>query len=80
MPSTVYQRKPTAHLAQKHVEQAHYIRKQLDEMRKFDRPEGVNEAMANVHGMMCEGAFTLWDQFFDEFLDTVFQVNSKTLN
>uniref|UniRef100_A0A8R1HQE1 TOG domain-containing protein n=1 Tax=Caenorhabditis japonica TaxID=281687 RepID=A0A8R1HQE1_CAEJA len=76
-PTTFPERKSTAHLANNHVDQAVYIRNQLDAMREFGRPERVNEAMANVHGMMCEGAFTLWNQFFDELLDTVYQILSS---
>uniref|UniRef100_A0A1I7UJ81 TOG domain-containing protein n=1 Tax=Caenorhabditis tropicalis TaxID=1561998 RepID=A0A1I7UJ81_9PELO len=74
--STSEYRKSTVHLARNHMEQANYIRNQLDAMREFDRPERVNEAMANLHGMMCEGSFTLWNQFFDELLDTVYQILS----
>ncbi|CAI2348935.1 unnamed protein product [Caenorhabditis sp. 36 PRJEB53466] len=70
------ERKSTVHLAQNHVDQAAYIRQQLDGIREFERPERVNEAMANLHGMMCEGSFTLWNQFFDELLDSVYQILS----
>lgn len=69
-------RRSTAHLAKNHIDQAAYIRNQLDAMREFDRPERLNEAMANLHGMMCEGSFTLWNQFFDELLDTIYQILS----
>ncbi|PIC39814.1 hypothetical protein B9Z55_011384 [Caenorhabditis nigoni] len=69
-------RKPTVHLAKNHVEQAAYIRNQMDLMRDFQKPERVNEAMANLHGMMCEGSFTLWNQFFDELLDEIYQILS----
>lgn len=69
-------RKSTVHLTKNHIEQAAYIRNQLDAMREFERPERLNEAMANLHGMMCEGSFTLWNQFFDELLDTIYQILS----
>lgn len=69
-------RKSTVHLAKNHVEQAAYIRNQLDSMREFQKPETLNEAMANLHGMMCEGSFTLWNQFFDELLDSIYQILS----
>lgn len=69
-------RKSTVHLAKNHVEQAAYIRNQLDAMRDFNRPERLNESMANLHGMMCEGSFTLWNQFFDELLDSIYQILS----
>ncbi|UMM25384.1 hypothetical protein L5515_005233 [Caenorhabditis briggsae] len=69
-------RKPTVHLAKNHVEQAAYIRNQMDLMRDFQKPDRVNEAMANLHGMMCEGSFTLWNQFFDELLDEIYQILS----
>lgn len=67
-------RTSTAHLAKNHVDQAAYIRNQLDAIRDFEKADKLNEAMANLHGMMCEGSFTLWNQFFDELLDSIYQV------
>ncbi|CAB3402767.1 unnamed protein product [Caenorhabditis bovis] len=64
----------TAHLASDLAEQSIFIRAQLTTMQDMENAASVNEAMSKLHGMMCEGSFTLWAQFFDVLLHAVYQV------
>ncbi|CAI5444727.1 unnamed protein product [Caenorhabditis angaria] len=70
-------RRSTAHLANNIAEQSNYIRTQLENMRNLST---INESMTNLHAMMCEGAFTLWNQYFDELLDSIYQILSTNDN
>lgn len=67
----------TTHLIDDVEEQSKFVLSKLDQISKTSGGE-QHESLQAIHTMLCEGSFTLWEQYFPRLLLAVFDVLAKS--